>query len=111
MHLTLFIGIAIIECRYVTESLSVGLGASLRSILGYLFALFASIAARRLFFHRLQSFPGPILAKVSKLWHLYHCLDSRNHLVLDDLHNRYGDFVRTGQWESIMALYLALNKL
>jgi len=59
-------------------------------------AIFTSIATYRLFFHRLGRFPGPILARASKLWHMYQCLDGQNHLVLDGLRDRYGDFVRTG---------------
>ncbi|KEY67605.1 hypothetical protein S7711_08275 [Stachybotrys chartarum IBT 7711] len=59
-------------------------------------ATLSSIAVYRLFFHRLSDFPGPALARVSKLWHTVQCQDSRNHLVLDKLHQQYGDFVRTG---------------
>ena len=47
-------------------------------------------------FHPLHHFPGPALAKVSKLWNVAHCLGSKNHLLLDGLHKEYGDFVRTG---------------
>ncbi|KAK5991667.1 Cytochrome P450 monooxygenase notG [Cladobotryum mycophilum] len=57
---------------------------------------FVSIAIYRIFFHQLSSFPGPRLAKVSKLWHFAQCWDGKNHLLLDDLHKKYGDFVRTG---------------
>jgi tryprostatin B 6-hydroxylase len=60
-------------------------------------ATLSSIAVYRLFFHRLGDFPGPALARVSKLWHTVQCQDSRNHLVLDKLHQQYGDFVRTGK--------------
>lgn len=63
----------------------------------YILALFGSIAAYRLFFHRLRHFPGPRLAGLTKLWHAYQCRDSRNYLVLDKLHDKYGTFVRTGK--------------
>lgn len=63
----------------------------------YMVGLFGSIMVYRLFFHRLRHFPGPRLAATSKLWHIYQCRDSRNHLVLDSLHKQYGDFVRTGE--------------
>lgn len=59
-------------------------------------AVFASMTVYRLFFHRLRSFPGPKMARVSKLWHSYQCLDGKNHHVLDKLNRQYGDFVRTG---------------
>lgn len=59
--------------------------------------VFLSLTVYRLFFHRLGKFPGPRLAAVSKLWHFYQCLDSKNHRMLDDLHRKYGDFVRTGE--------------
>ena len=75
-------------------------GASLATFeLGsiYLTALCCSIAVYRVLFHRLRRFPGPFGAKVSNLWHAYKCLGARNHLLLDELHYRYGDFVRTGE--------------
>ena len=59
--------------------------------------MFTSIAVYRLYFHRLGAFEGPPLARVSKLWHSYQCLQGKNHLLLDDLHKRYGDYIRTGQ--------------
>ncbi|MCJ1320172.1 hypothetical protein MMC15_005510 [Xylographa vitiligo] len=50
----------------------------------------------RVFFHRLHSFPGPGLAKVSKFWNVAKTIDSSNYRLLDSLHRQYGDFVRTG---------------
>lgn len=58
--------------------------------------LFGSITIYRLYFHRLNRFPGPRLAAVTKLWHVWQCRDSRNHQVLEKLHQEYGSFVRTG---------------
>ncbi|KAJ5172516.1 hypothetical protein N7492_005109 [Penicillium capsulatum] len=66
-------------------------------ILGsFISSLLLSIAAYRVFAHRTRHFPGPRLAGVSKLWHMYQCRYGQNHLVLEKLHREYGDFVRTG---------------
>ncbi|KAF3389060.1 hypothetical protein F1880_003177 [Penicillium rolfsii] len=65
----------------------------------YLLGMFTSIATYRLLFHRIRHFPGPRAAAVSKLWSVYQCRDSRNHLFLDNLHKKYGNFVRTGPAE------------
>jgi hypothetical protein len=62
----------------------------------YIAGLLLSILVYRLFFHRLRTFPGPRLAALSKLWHVWKCRTSRGHLVLDDWHRKYGTFVRTG---------------
>lgn len=62
----------------------------------YLSSLFTSILVYRLSFHRLGTFPGPVLARSSKLWHAWKVRYSKNHLLLDRLHHQYGDFVRTG---------------
>ena len=70
---------------------------ALVSVACYLISLFTSIAIYRIFFHRLRHFPGPRLAAVSKLWHVWQCRDSRNHLVLERLRQEYGSFVRTGE--------------
>ncbi|KAK2873645.1 hypothetical protein FQN49_002198 [Arthroderma sp. PD_2] len=62
-------------------------------------SLFASIIFYRIFFHRDRRFPGPFLAGVTKLWHTFHCAGAQNHLVVEKLHRKYGDFVRTGPAE------------
>ena len=62
----------------------------------YICSLFTSIIIYRLYFHQLCVFPGPRMAAASKLWHVWQCRDSRNHLVLEKLHQQFGSFVRTG---------------
>ncbi len=60
-------------------------------------ALWTSMILYRLFFHRLNKFPGPFMAKVSKLYHMSLLGKSDNYLILDRWHQKYGDFVRTGK--------------
>ena len=62
----------------------------------YAGSIFGSMTIYRTLFHRLRGFPGPIFAKVTKLWHVAQVLDSKNYLYLSRLHRNYGDFVRTG---------------
>ncbi|KAI0191570.1 cytochrome P450 [Astrocystis sublimbata] len=62
----------------------------------YLFGLFGSMTLYRLFFHRLNSFKGPRLAAVSKLWHVWHVRNSKNHLFQQKLQKEWGTIVRTG---------------
>jgi hypothetical protein len=63
----------------------------------YSASLWSSIVIYRVYFHRLGSFPGPFGAKVSKLWHVWKLAPkSDNYLLLDEMHRKYGDFVRTG---------------
>ena len=65
----------------------------------YVGGLFASMIVYRLSpLHRLSQFPGPPLAAISKFWHVWQCRDSRNHQLMEQLHNAYGNFVRTGMW-------------
>ena len=67
----------------------------------YLLGLFTSMTLYRCFFHRLNRFPGPFGARVSKLWHVYHTIDAKNHLLLARLRQRYGEVFRIGkrkQW-------------
>ncbi|KAH0835259.1 Tryprostatin B 6-hydroxylase [Fonsecaea pedrosoi] len=74
---------------------ALGLTAALTITL--LLGLFTSMAVYRGFFHRLRSFPGPSLAKYSKLWHFGLVTRSvRNFEEMDKLHREYGPFVRIG---------------
>ena len=63
----------------------------------YAITIFTSITIYRTCFHALLVFPGPRLAGVSKFWHVYHTLNSQNHLLMERLHEKYGSFVRTGE--------------
>jgi Na+(H+)/acetate symporter ActP len=73
--------------------------AAFWSITGYVLGLFSSILIYRVFFHRLRHFPGPLGARASKLWHVWKLQTGhQNHFLLPELHKRYGDFIRTGQF-------------
>ncbi|KAB8294166.1 hypothetical protein EYC80_009606 [Monilinia laxa] len=98
IHVILAISVIAVELWYGGLNIESYLGA-LVSIACYLTSLFGSIVIYRLYFHRLRYFPGPRLAAASKLWHVWQCRDSRNHLVLEKLHQEYGGFVRTGPCE------------
>jgi len=68
----------------------------------YSTALWTSIIVYRVFFHRLKSFPGPLGASVSKLWHVNKLAPrSDNYMLLERLHETYGDFVRTGGYLNV----------
>lgn len=74
---------------------AVALIASLTALI--IAGVFTSVAVYRLFFHRLNRFPGPILARLSNFYPTYL---AAKHLRLCDevekLHARYGDIVRLG---------------
>ncbi|KAH8990970.1 high nitrogen upregulated cytochrome P450 monooxygenase 2 [Lactarius akahatsu] len=47
-------------------------------------------------FHPLAKYPGPAIAKTSRLWAAYHCAKGDLHRLYKSLHDRYGDVVRVG---------------
>ncbi|RDW83071.1 hypothetical protein BP5796_04562 [Coleophoma crateriformis] len=60
-----------------------------------------SLITYRVFFHPLHNFPGPFAARLSKFWCLSQAAASgmRWHRVNVQLHEKYGDYVRTGPRE------------
>lgn len=59
--------------------------------------LTASIAVYRLFFHPLRKFPGPLGAKLSRFYTVK--LAAKNcqyNVEVAKMHEKYGDFIRTG---------------
>jgi tryprostatin B 6-hydroxylase len=97
----LFIHIGGLLCLYLLKNSSPSTYSStvhslISAFYSYLASLFLSMAIYRSFFHRLHQFPGPWCARISKLWHIWAARDAKNHLLLDCLHKKYGDFVRTG---------------
>ena len=74
------------------------LSATLVLFLAYLFSLFGGLLFYRLSpWHPLASYPGPVLARVTSLWLTYSSLWGERHRIIDNLHNRYGEFVRIGE--------------
>ncbi|KAK0744971.1 cytochrome P450 [Apiosordaria backusii] len=65
----------------------------------YSLGLFTSITIYRLYFHRLRAFPGPKLAAITKFWHVWQCRHGKNHLVIEELRQKYGNIIRTGPEE------------
>lgn len=62
----------------------------------YLLGLFSSLLVYRLFFNPLNRFPGPLLARVSKLYLVYLNANLLGHYELERLHQQYGPYVRVG---------------
>lgn len=75
----------------------------------YLGALFGSMTVYRLFFHRLSRFPGPKVAAVTKLWHIWKIRKSTNYLFLQKLHRKYGNIIRTGE-QAICPYFFTLTR-
>ena len=66
----------------------------------HIVGLFSSIIIYRLYFHRLRKFPGPSLAGVTSWYaNILSAQKLHNFEVLDNLHSRYGDYVRVGPRE------------
>ena len=65
----------------------------------YVLTLLTSMVVYRVYFHPLTKagFNGPWHMRVSKLWHVWECRTSLNHLLLDRIYKEYGDFARTGE--------------
>ncbi|KAL3476707.1 cytochrome P450 [Aspergillus californicus] len=91
---------------YVTHAVAFSLGCfqvvgtTALASFSFNLGLTGSIVLYRAFFHRLRQFPGPWMAKVTKLSSTVRSLErTQYHLDLEDMHRQYGDFVRTGPRE------------
>lgn len=64
----------------------------------YYVTLLSSITLYRLSpFHPLAQYPGPLLPKITKLWHVWKIWHGKQHLYIQGLHDKYGDIVRIGK--------------
>ncbi|EKM49543.1 uncharacterized protein PHACADRAFT_153972 [Phanerochaete carnosa HHB-10118-sp] len=69
----------------------------------YYTTLLSSIVIYRLSpFHPIAQYPGPLLAKVSKFYHVSKTYSGKQQQYMRQLHDRYGDIVRTGPNEVII---------
>ncbi|KAF2689058.1 cytochrome P450 [Lentithecium fluviatile CBS 122367] len=58
--------------------------------------LLSLVVYYRLFLHPLAKYPGPVLARLTDWYNVYHCFKGDRHIDFVRLHNRYGKFVRYG---------------
>ena len=97
LYIALFSTLLYVEVVVKNEEVSDGAKEAVKIFTVYILSLLTSIAIYRKFFHRLRHFPGPSMASITKLWQTTKTLDSQNHILLDNLYEKYGDFVRTGK--------------
>jgi hypothetical protein len=83
---------------YFQEYAEITVGTSCLVVGYFLLSLWTSILVYRAFFHPLNKFPGPVPAKLSKLWALTQLIKTgmKWYQVDAALHKKYGDYVRTG---------------
>ena len=62
----------------------------------YLAGLYTSLLTYRSLFHPLNKFPGPFGARISNFWLSSHLKDGDAFRKVQQLHEKYGDFVRVG---------------
>ncbi|KAM3425617.1 hypothetical protein BST61_g7564 [Cercospora zeina] len=62
----------------------------------WLFGLYTSLLVYRILFHPLKKFPGPPRARIGSLWLTSRVLKLNAYYVIDELHKKYGSYVRIG---------------
>ncbi|KAJ3556409.1 hypothetical protein NPX13_g10140 [Xylaria arbuscula] len=93
-------GIALLSLElYLTGNYNASMRTAGRTTGSYATGLLSSIILYRRYFHRLKNFPGPPLAGITKLWHVWKSRDGKNHLLLEELFSHYGPIIRTGPEE------------
>lgn len=97
LYIVLFSALLYAEIAVKNQNAYLGTKEAFEIFAAYTLSLLTSIFVYRKLFHRLSHFPGPFMASVTKLWQTTKTLDSQNHILLDSLHKKYGDFVRTGK--------------
>ncbi|KAG5790880.1 hypothetical protein H9Q69_010075 [Fusarium xylarioides] len=65
----------------------------------FLAGLFGSLLVYRAFFNPLNVFPGPFVARIATFWISFRIKRLRIYKTLEELHGKYGHFVRIGTQE------------
>lgn len=96
LFVTAFIGTATALVKGWTFNVSSAISTTAILAASYLIGVFTSMFVYRIFFHPLKKFPGPFGAKVLGLWMSFHASSLDGYLRYEDLHKKYGKYVRTG---------------
>ncbi|KAL4952094.1 cytochrome P450 [Aspergillus filifer] len=100
LYLATFSSLSVAHVHFFSLSWSRALGTAILASWSFNVGLITSIVLYRAFFHRLRRFPGPWMSKVSCLHAVMQATKrTQYHLDLQEMHRKYGDFVRTGPRE------------
>jgi hypothetical protein len=86
---------------FLLSVITLGFTTSVLFAVSFNTSLLLSIGVYRLVFHRCHKFPGPVAAKLTRLYAA--SLSAKNvqyYKELANLHAQYGDFVRTGTYSA-----------
>ncbi|KAH9477825.1 Cytochrome P450 monooxygenase orf5 [Psilocybe cubensis] len=85
-----------LSCLYLPHT--TGFVSAVSTVLPLFWTTLAtSIVAYRLSpWHTLASYPGPLLCKITQFYGAFRSLGGKQHLYYQQLHDKYGDFVRVG---------------
>ena len=64
------------------------------ALFGALIAAFVGFIFHQLYLHPLAKYPGPLLGRITRLYDLYHAYVGDKHILLYQLHQKYGTIVR-----------------
>lgn len=99
---------AFLQAQYAQyTSILASHGVAFLLMSSFVTSIWASMLTYRAFFHPLSKFPGPFSARLSKFWAVRQALQSglKWYKVDAALHEKYGDYVRTGMLVSCMIKY------
>ncbi|KAL4790551.1 cytochrome P450 [Aspergillus venezuelensis] len=100
LYLATFSTLPVAYVHFFSLSWTRAVGTALFASWSFNSGLIISIVLYRAFFHRLHRFPGPWMAKVSRLHTVFRATErTQYHIDLQEMHRKYGDFVRTGPRE------------
>ncbi|KAL6915492.1 hypothetical protein FSST1_006987 [Fusarium sambucinum] len=89
IEMVIFI-VSLASILFAFSSLNPVINANLIKCLFYV----TYIVVFNVFFHPLAHFPGPLLARSSLLWRIYHSMGGRFHLAIQKQHSQLGPVVR-----------------
>ena len=96
-HLSLLTGVPSLLSLLYMHELATSTAILLSLSVFYLALLISIISYRLSPWHPLASYPGPAIAKISKLWGAVIMAKGKNHEYFKHLHGKYGPYVRIGK--------------
>ncbi|KAL6231680.1 hypothetical protein BDW75DRAFT_233396 [Aspergillus navahoensis] len=110
-HLVAVVLTTFLRSKHEKTPFSAVAGQSMLLVGVYAATLLWSILTYRMFLSPLRHIDGPWTMRLSKLTHVWKQARYRNFEVLEDLHKRYGDVVRTGPNEVTVFGTVAYHKV